>query len=498
MDCTPDVARELSDYFTFDAPGAKFMPAFRHRHWDGKIRLFKMKGHTIYKGLIPRIKEFAADRGYQCLDHVGGTRFGLLSVWPTVTDWLSTIDLPNGRTPRSYQIDALDTCLGLQRGIIQSPTGSGKSLIIHLLHQMFDQYPVLIVVPTINLVTQMCEDFKSYGLDTDRSVHLISGGREKVSPKSICISTWQSIFEQDDTYFNKFKMVIVDEVHLAKAKSLSGLMEKCTQVPLRFGFTGTLDDTLCHRLILEGLFGTIRKVATTDELVQSQHLAPLKVKLCVLEYPKAVCKSLRHATYPDEIEYLVTNPARDAFITQLVSHTKGNTLVLFQYVEKHGIQLVERIRQATAGRKEVHYIDGSIDAVERERIRQAVELGDNQILVASYGTTSLGVNITNLRTLVFASPSKSKYRVLQSIGRALRMSEGKSHATLVDIVDDLRIGKHVNFVFQHAQQRIEYYSTEKFPYTLHQYPLSQAVALKTGLEALGLTNPTPSDTQATI
>jgi type I site-specific restriction endonuclease len=110
----------------------------------------------------------------------------------------------------------------------------------------------------------------------------------------------------------------------------------------------------------------------------------------------------------------------------------------------------------------------------------------------------LGVNITNLRTLVFASPSKSKYRVLQSIGRALRMSEGKSHATLVDIVDDLRIGKHVNFVFQHAQQRIEYYSTEKFPYTLHQYPLSQAVALKTGLEALGLTNPTPSDTQATI
>ncbi len=475
VECEPSIARELSDYFTFEAPGAKFMPAFRKRHWDGKIRLFKLKGHLIYKGLIPRIQEFADDRGYTVDNQVATPVF---NVPPSIEDFAQALGLPH--TARDYQLAALEECKHLQRGVIVSPTGSGKSLIIYVLSQMFEQYPVLIVVPTINLVTQMCSDFKAYGMDVAEDVHLIVGGADKQNTTGapIYISTWQSIYEQPPEYFAQFKMVIVDEVHLAKAKSLTGLMEKCPAA-LRFGLTGTLDDMQINRLILEGLFGSVTKVATTAQLQKAEHLAPLKVKMCVLQYPEQERKLHRHDKYPDEVEFIVTNPARDEFIAQLVASTKGNTLVLFQYVEKHGLHLVERIRKAVGQSKTVHFISGQIDASERERIRQAMEAGTDEVLVASYGTTSLGVNITNIRNLVLASPSKSKIRVLQSIGRALRMSAGKAHATLIDIVDDLRIGKHINFTFGHAQSRIEYYSAEKFPYTLHQFPLSRIAVAQT-------------------
>ena len=466
IDCDDHIAHELSDYFSYEIPGAKFMPAFKKRHWTGKINLFKLRGHLIYRGLLPRVLEFAQQRSYPVTNDVPHTPSDL------VHGALEALVHELPLTPRVYQLQAIEAMLRDKRGIVLSPTGSGKSLIIYLLMRMLDE-PTLIVVPTTGLVAQMVSDFASYGMDV-AEVQTIQGGRSKDVTAKVVVSTWQSIYDLPQNYFGQFRCVIVDEVHLAKAKSLTGLLEKCTQSPYRFGFTGTLDDTQAHRLILEGLFGSVTKVTTTKDLVASKDLTPLRVKMCVLTYPPDVCKDFRKSLYQDELEFLVTHPTRLEIVSQMAANAKGNVLVLFNFVEKHGKPLYQRIQELAPDRG-VHFVSGEVVADERERIRQWVTNGEQQIIVASYGTMATGVNIPNLHMIIFASPSKSKIRVLQSIGRSLRLHATKSYATLIDFVDDLRIGASVNHTFRHAEQRVQYYSAEQFPYTMLEMGLDKWV-----------------------
>jgi superfamily II DNA or RNA helicase len=463
IECDDHIARELSEYFAFDIPGAKFMPQFKKRHWTGKIHLFKLRGHLIYRGLLPRVLEFVDQRGYPVTNTVPHNPH---KVSGALESCVSTLPL----TPRVYQLDAVLQMMTQKRGIVLSPTGSGKSLIIYMLMRVLDE-PTLIVVPTTGLVSQMVSDFAEYGMDV-AEVQTIQGGRAKEVTASVVVSTWQSIYDLPKAYFEQFQCVVVDEVHLAKAKSLTGLLEKCTQTPYRFGFTGTLDDTQAHRLILEGLFGSVFKVTTTKQLVDSKQLTPLKVKLCVLTYPETTCRDMRKALYQDEVEFLVTHPTRLEIVSRMAASAKGNVLVLFNFVEKHGKPLYHRIQELAPDR-DVHFVSGEVDAEDRERIRQWVTNGEQQIIVASYGTFSTGINIPNLHTMIFASPSKSKIRVLQSIGRSLRLHTSKTHATLIDIVDDLRIGASVNHTFRHAEQRVQYYSAEHFPYTMLELSLER-------------------------
>lgn len=473
VECDESTAREISEHFTFDIPGAKFMPQFRNRNWQGKIRLFKLRGHLLYRGLVPRLIEFAEQRGYTVENDLPQapslfTDHGYQSL-------LDRLQLPV--TPRDYQVTALKTALTQTRGIVLSPTGSGKSLIIYLLTQYLNE-PTLIVVPTTGLVAQMRKDFIDYGCDESR-IQTIQGGYDKQITSPVVVSTWQSIYTMPPEYFNQFRCVMVDEVHLAKAKSLTGLLEKCRYVPHRFGFTGTLDDTQAHRLILEGLFGSVTRVTTTHQLMKQQQLAPVKVKLCAIKYPPTVCREYRGALYQDEVEFLVTSPQRLDIVARTAAATKGNTLVLFNYVEKHGKPLFQRIQDIVDGQRDVHFVSGEVDAAEREQIRLWVEQGTRHIIVASYGTFSTGINIPNLDTLIFASPSKSKIRVLQSVGRSLRLHKDKTHATLIDFIDDLRIGASVNHTFRHAEQRVQYYAAERFPYTLHEFDLESWLRMLT-------------------
>ena len=464
VECDDAIARELSDYFTFEAPGAHFMrrQQARFKHWDGRIRLFKLKTRTIYRGLVSRIAEFCAQRDYALEVLTKGSGDALSD------EQLDAFLYSPGRFPFAPDPDqrlAVRTLLDTRRGIILSPTGSGKSFIIYTLAQLLD-VKTLIVVPTIGLVSQMAADFASYGFDL-KDLHTIQAGREKDADAKLYVSTWQSIFKLPPDYFAQFDCIIVDEVHQAKAKSLTHLLEKATSTQYRFGFTGTLDDTEAHRLILEGLFGSVTQVTTTRELQKRGRLADLRVKMVVLRYPEHECKQMKNAQYPDEVEFIVQHPARMAFVTKLVKGLHGNVLVLFNFVEKQGIPMHDCIKAACPD-KDVHYIAGSVGGDERESIRNYVESeNDNQVIVASYGTFSTGINLRNLRHLVFASPSKSKIRVLQSIGRALRTHETKDHATLWDLTDDLHVGKHRNFAMKHAEQRALYYASEKFPVSLH-------------------------------
>jgi superfamily II DNA or RNA helicase len=460
--CEPGIAQELSEYFTFFVPGYKFMPAFKNKVWDGKIRLFNPLTCLIYAGLIPYIEKFAKERNYllDYIDDFSCEEFSLKEAKDFVTKIKPTMQ------PRDYQLDAFVYAVRNRRALLLSPTASGKSFIIYLLTRYYNAR-TLIIVPTTSLVSQLASDFADYGFDANTHVHRIYSGQDKHTDKQITISTWQSIYKLDKKYFEQFDVVIGDEAHLFKANSLSGIMSKLNNCRYRFGFTGTLDGTQTHRLVLEGLFGVVKKVTTTSELIEQKHLAEFDIKAIVLKYPDEIKKMLKDASYQDEIDFIVRNDSRNRFIKNLaLSLDNGNTLLLFQYVEKHGKVLYDMIKN-DAGDRKVFFVSGEVDGEEREQIRKIVESEKNAIIVASYGTFSTGVNIRNLHNIIFSSPSKSRIRNLQSIGRGLRKSDTKTSSTLYDIADDLTWKSKKNHTLLHFIERINIYNEEKFVYKIY-------------------------------
>jgi len=317
----------------------------------------------------------------------------------------------------------------------------------------------LIIVPSTSLVAQMRKDFRSYGFDAGSNIHEIMSGRDKVTEKPIVISTWQSLFRMPKSYFDQFGTVIVDECHGVKAKSITGIMTKMVNTPYRFGTTGTLDGTLTNKLVIEGLLGGVRKVTATANLIENKVLADFTVKAIVLKHQERVASNLK---YQEEVDYLVSNESRNKFIKNLVLSLKGNTLVLFNYVDKHGVPLFKMIKEACDEDRKCFFVYGGTDLDTRENVRAIVETEKNAIIIASSGVYSQGINIKRLHNVVFTHPGKSRVRTLQSIGRALRRVDDEE-ATLYDIVDDLTNGRQTkNFSLKHYQERYSIYKSEKF------------------------------------
>jgi superfamily II DNA or RNA helicase len=239
------------------------------------------------------------------------------------------------------------------------------------------------------------------------------------------------------------------------------LMQKLTDCEYRIGTTGTLDGTQTHKLVIEGLFGPVIKIATTSSLMEKDLLSKLKIDCILLKYPQELRKEIARAKYHDELNWLVGYEPRNDFICNLTTNLKGNTLVLFQLVEKHGKKLYEQLKGSLEDRK-VFFVYGDTDVEVREDIRQITEKEENAIIVASYGTFSTGISIKRLHNIVFASPSKSRIRILQSIGRQLRKSEFKTIAKLYDIGDDLHWKSWKNHTLRHFVERIKIYRSENF------------------------------------
>jgi superfamily II DNA or RNA helicase len=222
--------------------------------------------------------------------------------------------------------------------------------------------------------------------------------------------------------------------------------------------------------VLEGLFGPVYKATSTSELIEKGQLAAFKIKCLILKYPELVCKQSKDWDYNDEVNYIVLNKARNDFIKNLTLSLQGNTLILFQFVEKHGKDLYALIKEHTKNRH-VFFVFGGTDVEVRESIRSITEKEKDAIIVASYGTFSTGVNIRNLHNIIFASPSKSRVRNLQSIGRGLRLGDNKEEATLFDIADDFRTGKFTNYTLKHFIERVKIYDEEKFNYKFYNIEL---------------------------
>ena len=469
IEADADIRRELGEYFTFEVPGFKFMPQFRNRVWDGKIRLFSYATGKIYTGLYPYIINWCNENGVQVVD---GTKIKDTKVdISKVDEFIKALKIP--MEVRDYQKEAFIHAVQKNRCLLLSPTASGKSLIVYLLtrfNQLRIKNKILIIVPTTSLVEQLYKDFKDYGYDSDKYVHRIYEGHSRDTDKQIIISTWQSIYNQPKKWFGQFDMIVGDEAHLFKAVSLTKIMTKMTKCKYRVGLTGTLDGTKTHKLVLEGLFGNVNKVVSTTELQEKGKLAALKIFCLVLQHGKTERDFLKDKTYQEEMDYLVANTKRNKFIRNLVTGLQGNTLCLFQYVEKHGQTLKEMIEEK-ADDKKIFYVHGGVEAEEREKIRFITEKSDNAIIVASFGTFSTGINIRNLHNIVFASPSKSRIRNLQSIGRGLRLKDNNSEATLYDISDDLSYNEKENYTLAHFRERINIYNEEDFDYEIHNVDL---------------------------
>ena len=392
-------------------------------------------------------------------------------------------DRPIPHILRDYQLEAIQHGIRTRSGLLVSPTASGKSLIIYLLMRYFlarEEDKVLLIVPTTSLVRQMYTDFCKYADNDDSffvtdNCHEIMAGLDKGhKTKRVYISTWQSIYKMQKGYFEQFGMVIGDEAHNFKAKSLTSILTKCTEARYRFGFTGTLDGTQTHKLVLEGLFGPHKNITTSKELIDRGDLANISIDILLLKHKEEACKLVNGMKYQEEVDYIVTNDARNKFIKNLALDQKGNTLVLFQYVEKHGEPLFRIIDEAAKGlwnmgERKVFYVSGKTPADTREEIRAITETENDAILVCSYGTFSTGVNIVNLHNIIFASPSKSQIRVLQSIGRGLRKSD--LDTKIYDIADDLHWISNKNYTLNHSAERVKIYAKEKFKFKIHEVKL---------------------------
>ena len=470
VECEKSISQELSSYFSFRVPGYQFVPAYKNKLWDGFIRLYDLRTNQIYHGLVPYIEKFCAERNYtsEINSEISITEsFSLVEA----VDFVRTLNLPH--EIRDYQLNAFVQAVRNRRILLLSPTASGKSLILYVILrwlQESDYKRGLLIVPTTSLVEQMYTDFESYGYDSEEYCHRQYSGKEKHTNKLLTITTWQSIYKNDADYFEQFDFVMGDEAHQFKAKSLTTILSGCTNAKYRIGTTGTLDGTQTHRLVLEGLFGPVYKATTTSELIDKGQLASFKIKCLILKHNEAVCKQARDWDYNTEIDYIVQNPARNEFIRNLALSLNGNTLILFQFVEKHGKDLYTIIKDSVKDRH-VFFVFGGTDVEIRESVRAITEKEKDAIIVASYGTFSTGVNIRNLHNIIFASPSKSRIRNLQSIGRGLRKGDNKEEAVLFDIADDFRIGKFVNYTLKHFIERVKIYDDEKFNYKFYNIEL---------------------------
>ena len=436
----PHVYYELADQFTFDVPGAKFMPQYRNKYWDGKIRLFNTQNGEIYVGLLDKVIQFCKDHEYS-YEFVENKFYGLpfevneMISKEGVKDYMKSICKYD---PREYQIEGVYDALRHNRRLLISPTASGKSLMIYSLvrYHVERGQNTLIVVPTTSLVEQ------------------------------VIITTWQSIYKLPRKYFARFNVVVGDEAHQFKSKSLISIMTKLGDAKFRYGFTGTLDGTQTHKWVLEGLFGPSYKIIRTEELMKKGHVAKLDINVLLLKHP-----AHKFETFEDEVQYIINHERRNKFIRNLALDLKGNTLILFSRVEGHGQPLFDLINTGSVEERHVFFVHGGVATEDREKVREITEQENNAIIVASYGTFSTGINIKNLHNVIFASPSKSRIRNLQSIGRVLRKGNNKTKATLYDIADDISYKARRNYTLNHLIERIKVYNEENFNYDIVNIPL---------------------------
>lgn len=483
----PTIHRELTAYFRCRAKNFRFDKRFKNGWWDGYVNLYK-GDFLLPIGLLYEVKGFAKKGGYSvktCWD-----RYHDLA-WDEFLKYVDALNptLPGGEKPRPYQVEAAYDAITKKIINIEVPTSGGKTLIAYLIcrYLILHECKVLIIVPTTTLVEQMYDDWYDYGWkNVNDCVHRIYSGQKKHFNAPITISTWQSLYK-DESLFQEFDVLMIDEAHQAQAKSLKAIGAAAINAQWRIGTSGTFPDPVAETKIdyfnCVGVLGPVKKYTTYQEMADMGWVAQMDIMAIILKYPLAFRKSLR-----DEIErdFSVQTDAihefsgRMEFLAKLIKNLDKNVLVLFTKKEKHGYPLRDMLARECPDKRLI-YIDGGVDTEDRNLSRAIMEREDGAILLASYGTFSTGISIKNIHYIVFASSYKSKFKVLQSIGRGLRILKGvKEKVRIFDIVDDCclspdranDIKAFENFSFDHYQKRTVLYEKAGFEWKSIIYKLS--------------------------
>ena len=463
IDADDGIIKELHEKFSFRPPGWRFSPKYKSGRWDGWIRLVRLDG-KIPTGLVSACMKYLLTVGYK------------VSLSPEFSTFLTSLPFDEDSLELPFpmwdhQVEAVNIALQKKRRVILSPTSSGKTLIAYCIARTLADagLKVLIIVPSVMLVTQLRGDFESFSelnqWDTNKHLHTITAGDEKQSDASVVASTWQSL--QNITsreYFAQYDAVIGDEVHGAKADELSRILEMCTNAFYRIGMTGTLDGAASNEMTIEGHFGPQTRVATTADLQELGHVSNVEIECHIIKYTDpAFLEAVRGLNYAGEIGVIVKKKSRNQYISRIVGQYSGNTLILCRLVEDH-VRPLAALIQAEYPDKKVYTLDASVKKEDREAIRRLAEIESNLIIIATYDLFSTGVSIKNLHNVIFAHPMKASIKILQSIGRTLRLHDSKECAKVIDIADDFR-GKYKkeNYALKHFMIRAGLYTKEKFP-----------------------------------
>lgn len=470
IDAERSVLREIYEEFSFQVPNARFNPKVKNKIWDGYIRLLNLRDATFPIGLVPDLHKFLVKNDYEVI----------VDSALMVGDYFTPIDMERllealevTLKPHDFQEEAVTRCISEGRALILSATGSGKSFIQFLVSSYYraSAKRTLLVVPSQNLVNQMYGDFQSYS-PYEPVMQKIMGGYDKEIQEdtSVVITTWQSIYKEDQEWFDQFEVVMVDEVHYADAASLKGIMEKCVNIKYRFGFTGTLKDSKTNQMVLVGMFGPVFTASTTKELMDRKILTPIHIRPIIFKHDDEIVKKLKQYykqnkkkfDYQEELKYIISSEKRNSKVALLAKSLGGNTLILFDRVETHG-KLMYDVLCKKFGEDKIYFIHGKVDVDDREEVRKIMEKNEGVICVASSRIFSTGVNIRNLHNIILSSLGKSKIAIIQSIGRSVRLHDSKEHANLIDLSDDLRGGnKTPNYSLRHLEERMELYRRENF------------------------------------
>ena len=446
--------RKFRDNFTDYVEGFRFSPKFRAGMWDGKISVFNWTHKTLAQGLlldaIRFIKKEFPEKS--------------LTVNPDVVALYrgndTTVAYDLNLLPRGYQQDCIEASLKYSKGLIVSSTASGKSLIIaYIIKHLLDNNickKALIIVPTIGLVSQFYDDLQNYGL-TMYSVGKV-WAKAKEWESSIVISTWQTLSKHHEK-LNSFDCVICDEVHSAKAREIKDILKHTGRARYALGFTGTLPISKLDLWNIKSYLGSVIREYGPGELSDLGYISKCNVQAYMIEY-----NTEYEGTYTEIQDAVFNNQYRLALIESIVSRADGNVLLLVGKVEKEGIVLRDYLQKcSTLKDREIIFIYGATDKDVREAWRKEMENRKDIVLIATSQLLSTGTNIPSLKHLVLVSPYKSKIRVLQSVGRTLRLHADKTEGAYVyDIVDETK------YLHDHGVKRLRYYASERFNIIEHE------------------------------
>jgi len=455
--------RALVKMFSYEVPGARYLPSVRLGRWDGKVSYFNLGGSS-YVNLLDKIIPYLDNRGYDI--ELNDVRDYKTNFTFTEIDENSFSDKcwPPGHpaagqpvTLRDYQVEIVNNFFGNPQCLQEVATGAGKTLMTAALSLSVESMGrSIVIVPNKSLVSQTEEDYINLGLDVG-----VYFGDRKDWGKTHTICTWQSLGvllkntksgDAEHTiadFIEGVVCVIVDEAHQAKADSLKELLTGVmSQIPIRWGLTGTIPKDQYAAQALFCTIGPVINKLSARELQEQGVLSMCHVNIVQLQ------DGLEFTNYQSELKHLLENNKRLDIIAQsaLKINETGNTLILVDRVAA-GHALVERMPGSV-------FVSGDMKNKDRKEEYAEVATSQDKIIVATYGVAAVGINIPRIFNLILIEPGKSFVRVIQSIGRGIRKAEDKDFVQIWDVTSNCKFAK------RHLTQRKNFYREANYPFSV--------------------------------